>query len=178
MRGTQASRMVLNCVRPSWIGGRPPPPQYVKGRFSSIDNSRLIYQKRDENLGKGLVFSAPSQDPSVLVQEYGAFISPSFVREQEGKKPRWCNNYSRLGDYEQRRSMKMETLKQMPSWAVPGMHMWEEDMEGAFNHLRFHDDDLRHFVLDCGPHPDGLPPSDSNPRFLLVQCSGHAIRLD
>ena len=163
--GTAAARWATEGVGPVWKDGAPE-PRYVRGRFAH-ENTELVYRERDKFLQTGAVFAAPSQDPDVLVNEYGCFISPTFVRVVPGKKDRWCFNYKLLKSYEKHCGMKLEMLSTLPLWGMPGMWMWSKDIKSAFHCLRYRDEVLRFFVIDCGPAPDGSPATMENPRFLL-----------
>ena len=91
-----------------------PEPRLVKGYFPP-QKREMLHDAKRVVLGKGLVFAAPSQDLNVLIEEYGCFVSPSFMREVEGKDPRWCFNLHEQGTYERKRSTKSETLRQTPA---------------------------------------------------------------
>ena len=130
LQGSMASNLVLKGVAPDWKTV-PPLPRYNKGRYD-VKTQPLLYEARDKCLAKDVVMAAPRQDPAVLVDEYGCFISSSFVLEQEFKKPRWCFHLHDLGTYERKKSSRQDTLKQAPGWAVPGMFTFANDAEDAF----------------------------------------------
>ena len=163
--GTRGRRHAKQGASHSW-SHLPPAPRYLPGRFTPAGCVR-IYAHRDAALATGAIIAAPSQDPRVMVEEYGALISPSFVLAPLDQKERWVQDFGEKKKYERHFGVKMETLGRAPFWGVKGMWMWKMDAKSAYHHGWIQRKDWRWMIVDCGPSADGSLPTMENPRFVI-----------
>ena len=117
-------------------------------------------ERKAKDWAKGLMAAAPSQDPSVLLRVYGCVISPCFLRRVQGKEPRPCTNYKPcVNRYACRpRKFRNEDLRDVPRWGVPEMHMYQNDVDGAFTVVGTQRELQPYLIEDIGPPPPGYGP--------------------
>jgi hypothetical protein len=164
LRGTRGERLVRNGAQNHWIAG-PPPPKWVPSRINSERDARKLRRHGEKQWLGGWLAAAPSQDPRVLVREYGAVISPVFLREPLHQKARPCVDYVYPNGFEQTEKYTEEDMRHVPEWGEPFMHMWELDVQSAFPHVYNAREAQRYQVQDWGPPPPG--PGPHRPRFAV-----------
>ena len=172
LRGTRGERAVRLGAGPCWVRG-PPPPKHVPSRLSVATEHGAAAATKLRAHGekmwlKGWLAEAPSQDPQVLVREYGACITPMFLREAQHQKPRPCQDLRYVNAFERTEKFKEEDLRHLPEWGEPRMKVWQKDAEGAFTHAFLQPEAQRTQVQDWGPPPPGPPPPGGHrPRFAV-----------
>ena len=166
-RGSRSERLVrLGAPEPAWVRGRPP-PAWLPARLTRKDAVEMRARKTKDWCG-GILAAAPSQDPHVLMRDYGAVISFAFLRRVQGKKPRPCTNYRPLvNTYAKRpRKFRNEDVRDVARWGEPEMAMYQDDTAGAFNHIATQPALQRYLVEDIGePPPGAMGPH--LPRFIV-----------
>ena len=152
-------------------------PKHVPSRLDVTtrrgqEKARKLRVHGDKQWQKGWLAAAPSQDPKVLVEEYGCTISPMFLREPEHQKDRACCDYRYENSFELTEPYSEEDLRHVNEWGEPGMFVWQKDVEACFPHIFFRKRAQRHLVQDWGPPPPG--PGPHRPRYSvpLVQTFG------
>jgi hypothetical protein len=136
-----------------------------------------MYARTEKDWISGSIRAAPSQDPAVLVREYGSVISASFMLHKQGKEPRPCVNYRpTVNKYTRDRPFKMEGNKHTAQWGEKEMFMWDRDFSKAFNSVATGHKLQRFLVIDIGDPPEGVM-GPHLPRFLVPLALNFGYKL-
>ena len=179
-RSARCERLVRRGAPEDWnrtgeFRGQPPPQH--RAAYLKQPDRVLMYARTEKDWISGSIRAAPSQDPAVLVREYGSVISASFMLHKQGKEPRPCVNYRpTVNKYTRDRPFKMEGNKHTAQWGEKEMFMWDRDFSKAFNSVATGHKLQRFLVIDIGDPPEGVM-GPHLPRFLVPLALNFGYKL-